>query len=227
MHRRRCGRVPRAGVFLPSVGGSAGSHPQSGYLCGTRFMYTAHTMTTASPEIDLATLIADTEDEIVRLVRDRDPSTHGLVRDGPLPPGARRLRSIGWQAHATAARAARLRQHHRRAPARPAGRGGRGTRAQLLARPRRHRGRRRRASPSPHAVDDPRHPPGDQHRRHAVQPVADRAPSADRPRLPRRHGPAPDAPLRRDVPGPVRGPVHRHRQERCERDDDRSTCTST
>jgi geranylgeranyl diphosphate synthase, type I len=35
-------------------------------------------MTTTSPDIDIATLIADTEDEIVRLVRDRDPSTHGL-----------------------------------------------------------------------------------------------------------------------------------------------------
>src|SRR5215203_4541961 len=35
-------------------------------------------MTTTSPDIDIATLIADTEDEIVPLVRDRDPSTHGL-----------------------------------------------------------------------------------------------------------------------------------------------------
>src|SRR5690349_20125892 len=35
-------------------------------------------MTTASPDLDLAELIADTEGEIVRLVRDRDPSTHGL-----------------------------------------------------------------------------------------------------------------------------------------------------
>ncbi|MFL5719255.1 MAG: polyprenyl synthetase family protein [Chloroflexota bacterium] len=35
-------------------------------------------MTTASPDLDLGELIADTEGEIVRLVRDRDPSTHGL-----------------------------------------------------------------------------------------------------------------------------------------------------
>jgi geranylgeranyl diphosphate synthase type I len=35
-------------------------------------------MTTTSPDIDIAALIADTEDEIVRLVADRDPSTHGL-----------------------------------------------------------------------------------------------------------------------------------------------------
>ena len=35
-------------------------------------------MTTASPDLDLAELIADTEGEIVRLVQDRDPSTHGL-----------------------------------------------------------------------------------------------------------------------------------------------------
>src|SRR6187401_410447 len=55
------------------------AHPrQSGYLCGTRFVYTRSTMTTASSDIDLAALIADTEGEIVRLVRDRDPSTHGL-----------------------------------------------------------------------------------------------------------------------------------------------------
>jgi geranylgeranyl diphosphate synthase type I len=31
-----------------------------------------------SPDIDAAILIADTEDEILRLVRDRDPATHGL-----------------------------------------------------------------------------------------------------------------------------------------------------
>ena len=35
-------------------------------------------MTTTSPEIDLTELIADTEREILRLVQDRDPSTHGL-----------------------------------------------------------------------------------------------------------------------------------------------------
>ena len=35
-------------------------------------------MTTTSPDLDLAELIADTEGEIVRLVQDRDPSTHGL-----------------------------------------------------------------------------------------------------------------------------------------------------
>lgn len=65
-------------------------------------MYTAHTMTTASPEIDLATLIADTEDEIVRLVRDRDPSTHGLYEmvryhlalDGSGASGGKRMRPL-------------------------------------------------------------------------------------------------------------------------------------
>ena len=35
-------------------------------------------MTTAPPDIDLAALIADTEAEIMRLVQDRGPSTHGL-----------------------------------------------------------------------------------------------------------------------------------------------------
>ena len=32
--------------------------------------------------------------------------------------------------------------------------------------------------------------------------------------FPDRDGPAPDAPVRRDLPGAVRGPVHRHRDER-------------
>ena len=44
----------------------------------------------------------------------------------------------------------------------------------------------------------------------ALHPEPDRPPPADRPRLQRPQGPAPDAPLRRDLPGPVRGPVHRH-----------------
>lgn len=65
-------------------------------------MYTADTMTTASPEIDLATLIADTEDEIVNLVRDRDPSTHGLYEmvryhlalDGSGASGGKRMRPL-------------------------------------------------------------------------------------------------------------------------------------
>ncbi len=65
-------------------------------------MYTARTMTTASPEIDLATLIADTEDEIVGLVRDRDPSTHGLYEmvryhlalDGSGASGGKRMRPL-------------------------------------------------------------------------------------------------------------------------------------
>ena len=57
-------------------------------------------------------------------------------------------------------------------------------------------------------------PAGDQHRRHAVQPVADRPPPADRPRLLGREGPAADAPVRRDLPRAVRGPVPRHRDER-------------
>ncbi|MEO8462121.1 MAG: polyprenyl synthetase family protein [Chloroflexota bacterium] len=35
-------------------------------------------MSTAAPELDLATLIADTEEEILRLFRDRDPSTVGV-----------------------------------------------------------------------------------------------------------------------------------------------------
>jgi geranylgeranyl diphosphate synthase type I len=59
-------------------------------------------MTTTSPEIDLAALIADTEGEIVRLVRDRDPSTHGLYEmvryhlalDGSGASGGKRMRPL-------------------------------------------------------------------------------------------------------------------------------------
>ena len=59
-------------------------------------------MTTATPDIDLAALIADTEGEIVRLVRDRDPSTHGLYEmvryhlalDGSGASGGKRMRPL-------------------------------------------------------------------------------------------------------------------------------------
>jgi geranylgeranyl diphosphate synthase type I len=59
-------------------------------------------MTTASPDIDLAELIADTEGEIVRIVRDRDPSTHGLYEmvryhlalDGSGASGGKRMRPL-------------------------------------------------------------------------------------------------------------------------------------
>jgi geranylgeranyl diphosphate synthase type I len=59
-------------------------------------------MTTAPPDIDLAALIADTEGEIVRLVRDRDPSTHGLYEmvryhlalDGSGASGGKRMRPL-------------------------------------------------------------------------------------------------------------------------------------
>ena len=57
-------------------------------------------MTTTSPDIDLSELIADTEAEIVGLVRDRDPSTHGLYEmvryhlalDGSGASGGKRMR---------------------------------------------------------------------------------------------------------------------------------------
>jgi len=58
-------------------------------------------MTTTS-DIDLAALIADTEGEIARLVRDRDPSTHGLYEmvryhlalDGSGASGGKRMRPL-------------------------------------------------------------------------------------------------------------------------------------
>ena len=75
-------------------------------------MYTPATMTTVLPELDLAQLIADTEDEIVRLVQDRDPSTHGLYEmvryhlalDGSGASGGKRMRPLlGLLAYASIA----------------------------------------------------------------------------------------------------------------------------
>lgn len=69
-------------------------------------------MTTLSPDIDLAVLIADTEAEIVRLVADRDPSTRGLYEmvryhlalDGSGASGGKRIRPLlGLLAYASIA----------------------------------------------------------------------------------------------------------------------------
>ena len=59
-------------------------------------------MTATTHEIDLAALIADTEGEILRLVQDRDPSTHGLYEmvryhlalDGSGASGGKRMRPL-------------------------------------------------------------------------------------------------------------------------------------
>ena len=59
-------------------------------------------MTTVSPDLDLTTLLADTEAELVRLVADRDPSTHGLYEmvryhlalDGTGSNGGKRMRPL-------------------------------------------------------------------------------------------------------------------------------------
>ena len=69
-------------------------------------------MTTADLEIDLGELIADTESEILRLVRDRDPSTRGLYEmvryhlalDGAGASGGKRMRPLlGLLAYASIA----------------------------------------------------------------------------------------------------------------------------
>ena len=59
-------------------------------------------MTAAPPDLDLAELITDTEAEIVRLVQDRDASTHGLYEmvryhlalDGSGASGGKRMRPL-------------------------------------------------------------------------------------------------------------------------------------
>jgi len=69
-------------------------------------------MTNTLPDLDLAALIADTEDELVRLVQDRDPSTHGLYEmvryhlalDGSGASGGKRMRPLlGLLAYASIA----------------------------------------------------------------------------------------------------------------------------
>jgi geranylgeranyl diphosphate synthase, type I len=69
-------------------------------------------MTTTMRDLDLAELIADTEGEIVRLVVDRDPSTHGLYEmvryhlalDGKGANGGKRVRPLlGLLAYASIA----------------------------------------------------------------------------------------------------------------------------
>ena len=75
-------------------------------------MYTPARMTTTSPDIDLAAMIADTEGELVRLVGDRDPSTRGLYEmvryhlglDGAGASGGKRMRPLlGLLAYASIA----------------------------------------------------------------------------------------------------------------------------
>src|SRR5512140_3850856 len=101
--RARCGGPP------PGRSRPAGS---TGYLQRTRFVYTRPHMATASQEIDLAVLIADTEAEIVRLVGARDASTHGLYEmvryhlalDGSGASGGKRIRPLlGLLAYASIA----------------------------------------------------------------------------------------------------------------------------
>ena len=64
--------------------------------------YTAATMSTAAHELDLGQLIADTEEEILRLVQDRDPSTAGVYEqcryhlglDGATGVSGKRMRPL-------------------------------------------------------------------------------------------------------------------------------------
>lgn len=59
-------------------------------------------MSTAAPELDLGQLIADTEEEILRLVQDRDPSTAGVYEqcryhlglDGTIGVSGKRMRPL-------------------------------------------------------------------------------------------------------------------------------------
>ena len=182
---------------------------------------------TTSTDIDLDQLIADTEAEIVRLVADRDPSTHGLYEmvryhlalDGSGASGGKRIRPLlGLLAYASITG-----EHARALP---------GAAAVELG---------HNFSLVHDDIED-----GDVERRHrptlwtvhgvpqAIN-TGDTLFSLSRIALHRltdlgllgRQGPAPDAPVRRDLPRAVRGPVPRHRGERLERADDRRAATST
>jgi geranylgeranyl diphosphate synthase, type I len=66
------------------------------------FLVHSPAMSTVSPDLDLAMLLADTEAELVRLVADRDPSTHELYEmvryhlalDGSGSDGGKRIRPL-------------------------------------------------------------------------------------------------------------------------------------
>ena len=230
--RRRCGRVPRAGVLLClrwaiRRPGSDLAPQSTGYLPRNTFRCTL--------AADDDRLAGSGPRRAHRRHRGRDrPARPGPrpvdprpVRDGPLPPRARRLGRQRRQADAPAARPARLRLDRRRPRGGPCPAPRRSSSATTSA----SSTTTSRTATASAAIDRrcgrSRRPAGDQRRRHAVQPVADRAPSPDRPRLLRRQGPAPDAPVRRDVPGAVRGPVHRHRDERVGRGHVGRRATST
>ncbi len=98
-----CGiRIGSAASSSPGPDEHEGVDDSTGYLRGTRFVYTGRAMTTVSPEIDLSILLADTEAELVRLVADRDPSTHELYEmvryhlalDGTGGNGGKRMRPL-------------------------------------------------------------------------------------------------------------------------------------
>ncbi len=183
------------------------------------FRCTLPAMTTASPDLDLAELIADTEGEIVRLVRDRDPSTHGLYEmvryhlalDGKGGNGGKRVRPLlGLLAYASIAG-----DHRNALPGAAAVELGHNF--SLVHDDIEDGDRERRHRPTLWTVYGV--PAGHQCRRHAVQPVAYRAASPDGARLFRRQGAPADAAVRRDLPRALRGPVHRYRHERVGRGD--------
>src|SRR3954467_3067633 len=107
--RRRGMRPPRRRPSPPPWPRSPGNQATcTGHVSCTL----GHGMTTATPDIDLAALIADTEGEILRLVGDRDPSTHGLYEmvrhhlalDGSGAAGGKRMRPLlGLLAYASIA----------------------------------------------------------------------------------------------------------------------------
>ena len=169
---------------------------------------------TVSSDLDLNVLLADTEAEILRVVADRDPSTIGVYEmiryhlglDGSEGPRGKRMRPLlGLLAYASIAG-----EHTRALPGAAAVELGHNF--SLVHDDIEDGDVERRHRPTLWAIHGVA--PGDQHRRPHLQPVAGRAPPADRPRLPGPDGAPADAPVRRDLRRAVRGPVHRHRDVR-------------
>ena len=184
MGGRRVARLHRAGVCRvlarrmvpPPADPDPAKVPATG---GTRFVYTRRHDHCRRQEIDLANPPRrHRKGRSCGLVaRSGSPSSHGLYVMVRFHLGLDASGASGGQTDLVRRSACSPTPSSPAtilAPSSP--RRGRGTGTQLQPRPRRHRGWRHGAAPPPNALDGRRHPAGHQRGRHALQPLADRAP---------------------------------------------------